>query len=143
MPPGHIYSQRMTTSAETAPMRAVNEAIAGEVRAIMARKDIRGTDVARAMGVEQSYFSRRHSGKTPWSAAELKLVMDILDEDIVKVYAAGAAALESIRPTNPCLSDSAQLGSGHLSGWAARGLELARRLYPHLIYTVDSGVNAA
>lgn len=111
-------------------MRAMRLAIAGEVRAIMARKGISGTDVARQLGVEQSWFSRRYSGKTAWSAAELKLVMDAVDDDITKVYAAGALALEqSSRPTNLCLSEEDRIGSKGINGWARKGLELGERLF--------------
>lgn len=128
----------MPTSAQTQQMKAVEQAQAAEIRAIMARKNINGTDVARKLGVEQSWFSRRYSGRVAFTAAEVQLVMDILDEDVTKVYAAGAAALAALRKTNPCLSDSASLGYDDLTGWARRGYELAQKLHPGVI-----GVNAA
>lgn len=121
-------------------MRIMREAMAGEVRAIMARKSISGTEVARQIGVEQTWFSRRYKGKIAWSAPELKLVMDAINEDVTNVYAAGALALEQHRHTNPCLSDSASVGSENLNGWARRGAELGRRLFSH---SLDPASNAA
>lgn len=127
----------MTTSAQT-PLQAIEQAQAAEIRAIMARKNINGTDVAARMGVEQSWFSRRYRGKVAWTGAEIQMVMDIVDDDITKVYAAGAAALAQLRKTNGDLSDSAMIGADRLTGWAARGYELSQRLFADRI-----GVNAA
>lgn len=138
MPAPHIYGGGMSTSAQTQQMQAVEQAQAAEIRAIMARKNITGLYLAERLGVEQSWFSRRYRGKVAWTGAEIQIVMDILDDDITKVYAAGAAALAQLRKTNLCLSDSARIGDDHLTGWAARGLELAQKLYPSVL-----GVNAA
>lgn len=121
----------MPVTHETPEMKAVRLAIAGEVRASIARKRLSGSEIARQLGVEQTWFSRRYSGRVPWTAAELQLVMDIIDEDITRVFAAGQAARQVARKTNPCLSESATVGSEHLGEWARRGLEMGRRLFPH------------
>lgn len=133
----------MPASADTEEMRIRNKAVAAEVRAIMARKQISGVEMAKRLGVEQTWFSRRASGRVPWTAGELHTLMDLLDEDITRVFAAGQAALHAARKTNPCLSESATVSDKALGRWARGGLEMGLQLYPSLMSRVDeSGIAA-
>lgn len=120
-----IYAVRMTTKSDTPEMRIMQAAIADEVRALIARRRISGSDIARRMNVEQTWLSRRITGQVPWSVPELMLVLGIMNEDIAKVLAAGQVALDEARKTNPCLSCSATLGGESLADWSQLGLDLA------------------
>ena len=125
-------------------MHIRNDAIAAEVRAMMAKKRVTSTDMATMLGVKKGWFSRRYTGDTPWSAGELHTVMDLLNEDITRCFAAGQAALEAARKTNGCLSDSGKSTAKRFlfgADWRMRGLELGERLNPEL--TVDKHQLAA
>lgn len=51
-----------------------SRALAAEVRAMLARREINGRDIARALGVSPMYVSRRYRGQIPWDAAELAVI---------------------------------------------------------------------
>lgn len=128
-------------------VRIMNSAMAAEIRAVAARKSITQAMVIARIGkesgvkIEQSYFSRRWRGTLAWSAAEMKIVSDILDEDVMRVYAAGVLAVEERRKTNPCLSDSDTIGSESIGIWARRGYQMGLRLFascePELEFDAD------
>lgn len=69
-----------------------NQAIAAEVRALMARHKKNQADVARHLGMKPNAASFRWQGRTPWSTAELILLCDWLDVDAAEVMAAAKAA---------------------------------------------------
>src|SRR4249920_1485209 len=82
------------------------QAIAAELRATMAAKQIMQKDLMRALGVtDPSWISRRLSGTVPISAATLLVVADYMDEDITTVMSRAKD-----RATNPCLSHSPREG---------------------------------
>ena len=82
-------------------------AIAAELRATMARKQILQKDLSRAIGeTDPSWISRRLSGSVPISAATLVVVADYMDEDITAVM---TRAKDSA--TYPCMSHSASEGA--------------------------------
>ena len=86
---------RTTRSSSHLDEDAFNQAIAAEVRALMARHRKNQADVARHLGIKANAASFRWQGKTPWSTAELLLLCDWLDVDAAEVMAtAKAAALE-------------------------------------------------
>lgn len=129
-------------------MTALDTAVAGEIRAARARRQMTQLELAEALririGVEldQTAISRRIRGETPWTAGELIAVCDALDEDIARVFTAGREALhgrmrksarKAARTTNPCLSYSARIGSNHLQRYA----------YPTREVTIDCGVKSA
>lgn len=55
------------------------ESLAEEVRAVMARKRRRGTELGSVLGLSQSAASRRMSGETPLSVDELLAIAEWLD----------------------------------------------------------------
>jgi transcriptional regulator with XRE-family HTH domain len=85
------------------------QAIAAELRATMAAKQIMQKDLMRALGVsDPSWISRRLSGTVPISAATLLVVADYMDEDITQVMSRAKD-----RATNPCLSHSPRESAKH------------------------------
>jgi predicted transcriptional regulator len=122
---------------------AGDNAIAAEIRVIFARRNIRQEDIWPQLGVSQSWLSRRLSGEVPMTTAELTRIMNVIDEDITRVIAAGTAAMiEAATATNPCLSYSEYGSAQRISGWARRGYELATWLQI-TNHTVDTSVKVA
>lgn len=58
--------------------------VAGEVRAMMARRRITQTDLANKLGWTQSYVSRRLSGDVPFDIDELEVLADLFDVPVVR-----------------------------------------------------------
>lgn len=86
------------------------QAIAGELRAIMARKRIMQKDIMGILGVhEPSYISRRMNGAMPLTVPELVVLCDYFDEDITVVM---SRAKENA--TNLCLSHSDAKVTAHM-----------------------------
>jgi predicted XRE-type DNA-binding protein len=86
------------------------QAIADELRAIMARKKIMQKDIMGVLGVhDPSYVSRRMNGIMPMSVPELVVLCDYLDEDITVVM---SRAKENA--TNLCLSHSDAKVTAHM-----------------------------
>lgn len=54
-------------------------AVAAEVRAMMARREVAGKSLAARLGVSPMYVSRRMRGDVPWNVAELAEVARLLD----------------------------------------------------------------
>ena len=73
---------------------AFNQAIAAEVRALLARHRKTQADVARHLGMKPNAASFRWQGKTPWSLAELLLLCDWLDVDAAEVMSTAKAAVD-------------------------------------------------
>jgi transcriptional regulator with XRE-family HTH domain len=62
------------------------QAIADELRAMMARKRIMQKDIMGVLGIhDPSYISRRMNGIMPLTVPELVVLCDYLDEDITAV----------------------------------------------------------
>lgn len=53
------------------------ESVAAEVRAALARRQITQTTLAEVTGRSQAYWSRRLSGRTPMTVADLSDIADI------------------------------------------------------------------
>ena len=86
------------------------QAIAAELRATMAAKQILQKDLMRAIGVtDPSWISRRLSGSVPIDAATLLVVADYMDEDITAVMSRAKD-----RATNLCLSHSDTKVTAHM-----------------------------
>lgn len=71
-----------TTAPESDYERQINEAVAEEVRAAMARKRINQTQLGRILGIGQSAISRRLSGEVPFDVVELHRVADATGMDL-------------------------------------------------------------
>jgi transcriptional regulator with XRE-family HTH domain len=85
------------------------QALAAELRATMARKQILQKDLSRAIGeTDPSWISRRLSGSVPIDAATLLVIADYMDEDITAVMTRAKD-----NATNPCLSHSDNVTPKH------------------------------
>jgi transcriptional regulator with XRE-family HTH domain len=62
------------------------EAIAGEVRAELARQKLSGVRVARQLGWTQNYISRRLSGTVPFDVADLQAIADLLEVSVTEFF---------------------------------------------------------
>ena len=71
-----MYSQRMETIQ--IDRVAVQEAIAEEVRAELARKRLSGVRAAKALGWTQNYIARRMIGAVPFDAVDLVALAELL-----------------------------------------------------------------
>ena len=78
-----VYAQRMTGGWNE---QKYNAAIAGEVRAAAARERVSGTRLALGLGLTKMAVSRRMHGHTPWGAAELAAVADLLGVTVAELY---------------------------------------------------------
>lgn len=63
-----------------------SQAIAAEVRAILARERISKMSVAKAAGLTSSQFSRRLQGRIPFSADEVASVAKALGVTVASLY---------------------------------------------------------
>lgn len=70
------YPVGMTVTMDTGSRYAA--AVAGEVRAMMARRQRLNKDLAKHLGVSAMWVSRRMSGEVPWDVAELSSVAGFL-----------------------------------------------------------------
>lgn len=70
----------MDTAPETGTLRAL---VAEEVRALLARKRISATALAKSMGVSQTYVWRRLSGETAFDLDDLEKISKILECRVV------------------------------------------------------------
>lgn len=73
------------------------QAIAGEVRAEMARQQLSGIRAAKLLGWTQNYISRRLSGTVPFDVADLQAIADLLEVPVTKFFPHERAG-ESTRP---------------------------------------------
>jgi hypothetical protein len=75
---------------------AFEAALAEELRAIMARKQISQAEIGREYGWKQPFLSKRLAGRIPWDTLDLVKVCDYLDVDMGAVVAvAKQRALDS------------------------------------------------
>lgn len=68
----------MTEMPITSPEDAYAAAVAEEVRAMMARRQVHGKQLAALLGVSQMYVSRRMHGEIPWDVADLARLAGLL-----------------------------------------------------------------
>jgi transcriptional regulator with XRE-family HTH domain len=63
-----------------------HQAIAGEVRAELARQKLSGVRVAKQLGWTQNYISRRLSGTVPFDVADLQAIADYLEVPVTNFF---------------------------------------------------------
>ena len=68
----------LMTSVPTAERETIAQAVAAEIRALAARKRIKQSAVARAIGMSQQALSRRWTGDLPFDLYELEAVASVL-----------------------------------------------------------------
>lgn len=76
------------TNAEPAPERVTDaqEKIAQNVRAVVARRRVRQTEIQAALGLSESTVSRRMAGASSWKAAELVALSVLCDCPLPDLY---------------------------------------------------------
>lgn len=67
-------------------MSPLHQAIAAEVRAYLARRQLTGVATARRLGWTQNYMSRRLSGTAPFSLDDLQAVADLLEVPVTAFF---------------------------------------------------------
>jgi hypothetical protein len=70
-----FMNESVTAPQAVTPMR---ELIAEEVRALLARRKMSASELARRMGVSQKYMSRRITGETPLDVDDLDMIATVL-----------------------------------------------------------------
>lgn len=68
-------------------MDELSRRVAAEVRAWMARRDVRQETLAAAMGLSQSALSMRLRGRTRWTINDLAAVSEALDVPMATLLA--------------------------------------------------------
>ena len=94
--------------------------LAAQLRAMLAVDKQPQSQLARAMGMQQTALSRRLLGQVSFSAEELLFLADWMNKNIDDIMAAAKT-----RKTNPCLSHTdSPVNHGRLY-WAENGYMLA------------------
>lgn len=71
--------------SETATVRPLREHAAEEVRALLGRRRISATELARRLGVSQTYVWRRLSGETAFDLDDLEKIAAVLNVEAVEL----------------------------------------------------------
>lgn len=72
------------------PMR---QRVAEEIRVLLARRRISGSELARRVGVTQSHMSRRLTGETAFDVDDLERIADALGVEVASLLPAPPGAL--------------------------------------------------
>lgn len=74
-------------STATVTTVSPQETVAANVRAAMARQRVTGLEVAARLGMTQSAWSRRHTGRTPFDVNEIAVLADVLGVSVADLFA--------------------------------------------------------
>ncbi len=81
------YIQTMTEAATSAPRLATaNETVASNIRAELARIDSRPADLARTLGENEMWLSRRLSNKVMFSTNDVQEIAEILGVSVGTLF---------------------------------------------------------
>lgn len=69
-------------------MHSTHEAVAAEVRAALARSQIRQGEVAEALSLSRASVSRRLKGERPFTVPELLVVADLVGVNASEFFSA-------------------------------------------------------
>lgn len=97
---GNIPSMTTLTLVGRAPTGPA-EQTAGRVRSLLAEYQIAGQDVARAIGMSQSAFSRRLTGEKEFTITEVATLADVLGVRFVWLVAGEGPRFDPNGPTSP------------------------------------------
>lgn len=67
-------------------------AISGEIRSVMARKQVSGAQLATRVGRSQSYISKRLRADAAFSANDVEDICRVLEEDLLTLLTAAVRA---------------------------------------------------
>lgn len=77
------YNPGMSDAAiKTFEVTSANDTVAGNIRAELARSGSRPADLARALGENEMWLSRRLASKVAFSTNEVQAIADILDVEV-------------------------------------------------------------
>lgn len=76
----------------------IQEAVADEVRAELARQRLSGVRAARALGWTQNYIARRMIGAVAFDAADLVELSQLLDVPVAKFFESAGIGVGIRRP---------------------------------------------
>jgi hypothetical protein len=82
------------TAAE-ASAQFFRDQVAEEVRALMARRRIRGRAAAKTLGVSHTYVHRRLNGETPFDTMDLARFAELLDVPLEQLLRGPVAAFDA------------------------------------------------
>lgn len=82
-----LYAQRMSNVIAFPINPTAAGSVAEEVRAVMGRRRISGTELGRLTGKSQAYWWRRLSGETPFDVNDLLTVATILNVKVKSLVA--------------------------------------------------------
>jgi cyanate lyase len=88
------------------------QAVAAEVRAMIARKALRHKEIAAALGKSEMWMSRRVSGQNAWSAADLYGLARVLGCDVHDLLPVGSVVTGGFwSPVTGAVSDFTPLAA--------------------------------
>ena len=76
---------------------AYNQAVADEVRAVLARKRIQRKDVAAEFGWSRNFINKRVAGEVSWGIPDLTALCDFLGVDVAELLGAAKKAALAAR----------------------------------------------
>lgn len=97
------------SNADTLRVRTLRERTAEEIRALLARRRLSATQLARQMGISQAYIWRRLSGETAFDLDDLEKISVILNVEIIdllpparegRLITVAAPLAETVRTSN-------------------------------------------
>lgn len=103
----------MTTTVTPSVSASLTELVAEEIRALLARRRIRQSQLARALGVSEQWVSVRLMGKQEIGFNEAQRIADFLEVDVMdfmpqqregKLIAVGGASRPTRAESKPCFS---------------------------------------
>jgi transcriptional regulator with XRE-family HTH domain len=80
----------------------LHEYVAEEIRALLARKRMSATSLARSMQVSQTYVWRRLTGETAFDLSDLEKIAGLLEVEVVDLFPRrrGEATVTSAHPVD-------------------------------------------
>lgn len=98
---------------------ALNRAIAGEIRAELARRQWSQVELAGKLGVDQMWLSRRLRAVKPLTLTEFEAIAHVLD--LTPAELLGRAAVAPGQPTLPKVPGAVRPGDGRPKNRGGRG----------------------
>ena len=96
------------------PRTSLNDAVAKEIRVLLLRRDMRQTELAANLGVNEMWLSRRLRGAQPLDLNDLQRIADALGVEVADLFPRNDARAEPVR------------AGGHSMGPNARRTEKTR-----------------
>ena len=98
------YHRGMSTQQEAANRLTTADLVAGEVRAQMARRNLKSRALVPVLGLSQGQVSQRINGHIEWRLSEIDVLADFLGcdpSDLLVVRREGLEAAQFLRDPQP------------------------------------------